>query len=127
MTNYTLTATTIILRDDGAHIPADPMNRDYAEYLTWVAEGNTPAPYVAPPAAPLTATPLQFRLGLSNAGLRSQVETWVQTASQKDQDAYKYASVFVETDPLIVDAAAALGISLSQVHTVFQSMQSLSP
>ncbi len=27
--------------ETGAIIPLDPMNRDYEEYLTWVAEGNT--------------------------------------------------------------------------------------
>jgi len=25
-------------------IPLDPDNRDYAEYLKWLAEGNTPEP-----------------------------------------------------------------------------------
>ena len=29
---------------DGACIPFDPDNRDYAEYLKWLAEGNTPEP-----------------------------------------------------------------------------------
>ena len=27
---------------DGAFIPFDPANRDYAEYLEWLAEGNEP-------------------------------------------------------------------------------------
>ncbi len=27
---------------DGATIPADPANSDYAEYLEWLEEGNTP-------------------------------------------------------------------------------------
>lgn len=45
---YKLTNTSMILRQDGAYIPADPNNVDYAEYLTWVAAGNTPEPVDAP-------------------------------------------------------------------------------
>ena len=29
---------------DNAFIPFDPANRDYADYLAWLAEGNFPAP-----------------------------------------------------------------------------------
>ncbi len=39
------TATDVILRkEDNACIPIDEGNRDYQEYLMWVAEGNTPDP-----------------------------------------------------------------------------------
>lgn len=42
---YKLTASTSITRiADGATIPADPGNTDYAAYLAWVAEGNMPEP-----------------------------------------------------------------------------------
>jgi hypothetical protein len=33
---------------DNASIPPDPANRDYAEYLEWVAAGNTPLPVDLP-------------------------------------------------------------------------------
>lgn len=41
MYTYSLTSGTSILRSDGAHIPADPLNSDYAAYLAWAAAGNT--------------------------------------------------------------------------------------
>ena len=42
---YKLTDTETIIRiSDGAFIPNDPANTDYAEYLEWVAEGNKPKP-----------------------------------------------------------------------------------
>ena len=38
-------ATNAIIRiADNACIPFDPDNSDYAEYLRWLSEGNTPTP-----------------------------------------------------------------------------------
>ena len=54
---YQLTTSTSILRlADNAHIPPDPGNRDYREFLEWVEAGNTPepAPELLAPPAPLT-------------------------------------------------------------------------
>jgi hypothetical protein len=42
---YKLTISPSITRlSDGASIPADPANTDYAAYLQWLSEGNTPEP-----------------------------------------------------------------------------------
>jgi hypothetical protein len=38
------TETHIIRTSDGAKIPADSSNTDYADYLKWCAAGNTPIP-----------------------------------------------------------------------------------
>ena len=38
---FGITNTIIIRAEDNANIPTDPANSDYAEYLEWVAEGNT--------------------------------------------------------------------------------------
>ena len=64
MADYQLTATesTVIRTADSAHIPNDPANRDYAEYLKWKEAGGVPDPYVAPPPVPPTATTEQQTL-----------------------------------------------------------------
>ena len=54
MAEYQLTATddAVIRTVDGAWIPADPVNRDYEEYLQWVEDGGVPDPYVEPEPPP---------------------------------------------------------------------------
>lgn len=48
---YTLNPNGGVIRDsDGAFIPADPLNTDYAAYLAWVATGNIADPVPSPPA-----------------------------------------------------------------------------
>jgi len=57
---YTLTSDTTILRSDGASIPPDPANRDYAEYLAWIAAGNTPTPVPPQPNPAIAAIDAQL-------------------------------------------------------------------
>lgn len=37
-------ANAILRTTDNAVVPMDQKNRDYQEYLEWVAQGNTPEP-----------------------------------------------------------------------------------
>jgi hypothetical protein len=74
MTTYTLTNGNTVKRDDENgiwFIPDDPANTDYQAYLAWVAEGNTPNPYVPPPEpAPLTPQEKLAAAGLSVTELK---------------------------------------------------------
>jgi len=69
MADYRLTASeepcsVILTEEDGTvwHIPPDPANRHYAEYLAWVEGGGVPDPYVPPEPVPPQPTPQQTTL-----------------------------------------------------------------
>lgn len=74
---YQLTTTDSIFRiADNAWIPPDPANRDYREYLDWVASGNEPLPAPEPPEPPAAPTPEQklAAAGLTVAELKQLLE-----------------------------------------------------
>jgi hypothetical protein len=61
MTYQLTTSITILRTADGASIPPDPANTDYAAFLEWVAAGNEPepAPEPEPPVALTTEQKLE--------------------------------------------------------------------
>jgi len=91
MAKYKLTTSGGIHRiTDGAAIPTDPGNTDYAEYLAWTAEGNTPDPVDPPTAEELAAAAAEVQYKADAAAAKAytklkalstmtpaQVQTWV--------------------------------------------------
>lgn len=65
-----------VVRDDGAIIPMDPANTDYAQYLEWVAHGNTPA-------APLPPSPEQ-RVQLLTAAVQTAMDAQARALGYDD-------------------------------------------
>jgi len=81
--SYKLTSNSIVVRiEDNVIIPADPANRDYAEYLAWVVAGNKPLPADAPdPKITIQAQIDQLEAStLMNRGSR---EGWIELIREK--------------------------------------------
>jgi hypothetical protein len=71
MTYQLTTGDTILRLADNAFIPPDPANTDYAAYLAWVEEGNTPEPAPEPEPVPELTTEQKLNAaGLTVAELK---------------------------------------------------------
>lgn len=120
---YQLTNTTDILRvTDNAVIPPDPANSDYVAYLTWLAEGNIPEPYVPPPTPPVTeVTALQGLLAIDHAGLSVEYAVWANSPLRTfAQKAFiDKAQMWKRNDPTLIAAATDIGLSEGQLDALF--------
>jgi hypothetical protein len=75
MYKLTSSPTTVQRLTDNAFIPFDGGNRDYQEYLAWLAEGNTPEPYIPPPPpVPQSITRRQCAIELRERQLITPLE-----------------------------------------------------
>lgn len=107
---YKLTNSTSILRTDGAYIPADTANTDYAAYLAWLAEGNTPEAADVPPSPPIQPiSPRQIRMALTRADLRTYVEAAVLAGDQDLKDWWEFSTSFERLNPQVIAMGEALG------------------
>jgi hypothetical protein len=87
---YQLTATNSIIRlSDGASIPADSNNTNYAAYLRWWAEGNTPLPAAPPPS------PAPDYLAFWDALMASSVYASIRTQSMASLPMNTLATEFI--------------------------------
>jgi hypothetical protein len=120
---YKLTATSeVIARDDGWFIPTDPANTDYQQYLQWLAEGNTPEPYVAPPPPiPSTVTRFQALAVLAAGGYLDTVRTYINTLDPNNVQrlAWENATDWERTSPTLNALATMLNLTSTEVDDLF--------
>jgi hypothetical protein len=124
---YRLTASpTVVQRvEDGACIPNDPQNTDWQQYQQWLAAGNTPTPYVAPPpGVPPEVSRRAAKQALAQAGLLANVQPAISAIvdpaqRQMMQIEWDDSQVFVRTRPSLIGLATALGLSSAQLDQLF--------
>lgn len=120
---YKHTDTTSIIRIfDGAFIPADERNSDYAAYLAWVEAGNKPEPADIPPVViPQSVTRFQARAALHLAGLLQSVEAMMSDPSvdMLAKLAWQDAQEFKRTSPTVLAMANALKLTDAQLDDLF--------
>ena len=102
---------------DDTYIPFDPANTDYAQYLIWLEEGNTPDPADIPPVVIPTLSMRQARLALLADGLLDDVEAALSTPEYKIW--WEYSTVVERSNYLVNDVLKILGKSDEEIDQMF--------
>lgn len=139
MYRLTSSPTTVQRLSDNAFIPFDGGNRDYQEYLSWLAEGNQPEPYIPPPPpVPQSITRRQCAIELRERQLITPLEAlnmtktatppaMIQALFDQMSETDKIiaetdfaADTYLRTNPLLVQIMTASGATKEEIDDFFR-------
>ena len=126
---YKLFQNSVVLVEQAMEIPFDLGNTDYQQYLAWLAEGNTPEPYVAPPPPiPSTVTRFQALATLASAGHLPTIRTYIATLGEDDivRLAWENAAEWERSSPTLAALATMLGLDDADIDALFVSAAKVS-
>lgn len=75
--------------------------------------------------AQTSCAPFQGRMALNDAGLLSNAQAIVDAADEKTKVAWEYALIWERTSPMIASLAQALGLSDTEVDSLFKAAQEI--
>lgn len=91
-----------------------------AEYLAWLAEGNTPNPYVPPSPVPQQVPMWAVRSVLKTNNLFDQAQTAINASTNENLKlVWEYGNFADRNSPSIAELATALGLTDAQVDQMF--------
>jgi hypothetical protein len=124
---YKLIENGVIRLSDNAGIPADINNRDYRAYLEWKSMGNVPQPADYDSSSEITVSAWQFCEALNQLGLRTEVEAVIEVGYQTLKDYWHRSTEFRRYHPKIIEVAAIMGKTSTDIDAVFNLAKTLNP
>lgn len=101
--------------DTGTTIPPENNGTDaWAAYQAWLDAGNTPAPYVAPPAPPEQFSKLDIVRAMRRLGTESQLDALLAASPLFAKD-WDNAQIITLSDPMTAAALAQASIDVAAV------------
>ena len=98
-----------------------------ADYLAWLAEGNTPNPYVPPSPAPQQVPMWAVRTVLQNDGLFDQAQALIEASTDNAlKNVWEYGNFADRNSNAIASLAAALDLTDTQIDQMFIDANELS-
>lgn len=101
-----------------------PMLSD-AALAEYGVERYEPEAIDGPPPVPKSVTPLQIRKALRQSGLKTLVDSYIETLDEEVIEEWEYALEIRRDNPTLAAAVASLGMTESQADDLFRLAGSL--
>lgn len=115
---YQLSTNDTVIKGGSLRIPNDPLNTDYAKYLSWLDAGGVPDPYVEPAlVVPSSTSKLGLIRAFKEQGAWASVKAMI-AADDDVQEEWDAATEIRRADPITQGMIAAMHLTDEQVDAL---------